>query len=120
MIEHHDTGLSRVLVISTRPDGIITSFNSAAERLLGVGADAVVGKVTPAAFHDPDELRRRREALAAGLGKPIQDSFGVLVARVGIGRMTEDEWTYLDRSGYRFPVFLSVSAIPDEAGHVLG
>ncbi len=120
MIEPHDSGLSRVLVISTRPDGIITSFNSAAERLLGIGADAVVGKVTPAAFHDPDELRRRGETLATESGCPIQDSFGVIVALVGIGRMVEDQWTYLDRSGYRFPVVLSVSAIPDEAGNILG
>lgn len=120
MLEPHDSGLSRVLIISTRPDGIITGFNSAAERLLGVGADAVVGKVTPAAFHDPDELRRHGETLAAESGRHIQDPFGVIVARAGIGRMVEGEWTYLDRSGYRFPVFLSVSAIPDEAGNILG
>ncbi len=120
MLEPHDSGLSRVLIISTRSDGIITGFNSAAERLLGVGADAVVGKVTPAAFHDPAELRRHKETLAAELGRHIQDPFGVIVARAGIGRMVEGEWTYLDRSGYRFPVFLSVSAIPDEAGNILG
>ncbi len=120
MLEPHDSGLSRVLIISTRSDGIITGFNSAAERLLGVGADAVVGKVTPAAFHDPDELRRHGETLAAESGRHIQDPFGVIVARAGIGLMVEGEWTYLDRSGCRFPVFLSVSAIPDEAGNILG
>ena len=120
MIEPHDSGLSRVFIISTRPDGIITGFNSAAERLLGVSADAVVGKVTPAAFHDPDEIRRHREILAAESGRPIQDPFRVIVARAGIGRVAEGEWTYLDRSGYRFPVFLAVSAIPDEAGNILG
>ena len=106
MIEHHDTGLSRCSSSRLgRTESLPVSIARPSD-YSGVGADAVVGKVTPAAFHDPDELRRRREALAAGLGKPIQDSFGVLVARVAIGRMTEDEWTYLDRSGYRFPVFL--------------
>lgn len=120
MIDQQDPGLSRVLIISTRPDGIITGFNSAADRLLGVNADAVVGQVTPVAFHDPEELRRRGETLATQSGSSAQHLFGVIVARAGIGRMAEDEWTYRDRSGYRFPVLLSVSAIPDEAGNILG
>ncbi len=120
MVEPNDGGLSRLVVISTRPDGIITAFNSAAERLLGLSADRVVGQVTPAVFHDPVEIGNRREAIAAQSGTLVADPFGVIVAEAEIGRMVENEWTYLDRSGSRFPVLLSVSALPDECGTIVG
>ncbi len=120
MVEPNDGGLNRLVVISTRPDGIITGFNSAAERLLGVSADRVVGQVTPAVFHDPVEIGNRREAIAAQSGTLVTDPFGVIVAEAAIGRMVENEWTYLDRSGYRFPVLLSVSALSDEGGTIVG
>lgn len=120
MAHLNDTGQDRLIIISTRQDGIITSFNEAAERLLGVSADMVVGKVTPAAFHDPIELECRRAALSAQRGKAIADSFAVIAAHVGVGRMAEEEWTYLDQSGQRFPVFLSVSALLDGFGAIVG
>lgn len=120
MVDPNDGGLSRLVVISTRPDGIITGFNSAAERLLGVSADKVVGQVTPAVFHDPVEVDRRRDAIAAQSGEVIADPFRVIVAQAAVGRMIEDEWTYLDQSGYRFPMLLSVSALPDEYGTIVG
>jgi two-component system sensor histidine kinase UhpB len=115
-----ETGQGKPIIISTRQDGIITSFNGAAERLLGLCADTVVGKVTPAVFHDPIELECRRNALSAHSGQSITDPFGVIVACVGSGRMVEDEWTYVDCSGHRFPVLLSASALLDGAGTVIG
>ena len=45
-------------IISTTSEGIVTSFNSAAERLLGYTADEVVGKQTPQLWHDPEEVVR--------------------------------------------------------------
>lgn len=118
--EFGDGGLSRVAVISTRPDGTITSFSPAAERLLGVTAGTVVGRVTPATFHDPVELEARRSALAAQIGKMLEKPFDVIVALVNFGKMAEQEWTYIDGSGCRIPVRLFVSALPDERGRIVG
>lgn len=118
--EFGDGGLSRVAVISTRPDGVITSFSSAAERLLGVRAETVVGSATPVAFHDPLELEGRRHMMATRIGKMIEDPFGVIVGPAACGQMVEEEWTYLDSSGCRIPVRLFVSALPDERGHLAG
>ena len=120
MVENNDGGQSRLVIISTTHDGIITSFNGAAERLLGVRAETVVGKVTPAVFHDPVELERRREAVSTQSGRAIADQFGAIVAQVRIGRMVEEEWTYIHQSGYRVPVLLSVNALPDGFGTITG
>lgn len=60
MVEEVDDG-STPAIISTTAAGIITGFNHAAERLLGVDATQVVGQVTPVVFHDPTELVRRGE-----------------------------------------------------------
>ncbi|MBS0171254.1 MAG: PAS domain S-box protein [Nitrospira sp.] len=115
-----DAGLSRVAVISTRSDGIITGFSQAAERLLGVSAEKVVGHLTPAAFHDPLELEARRRIIAAQGGPENEGLFGVLVGLVHVGQMLEEEWTYLDGSGCRIPVRLFVNALPDEHGDIVG
>ncbi|HZI24566.1 MAG TPA: PAS domain S-box protein, partial [Chryseolinea sp.] len=39
-------------VISTNTKGIITSFNRAAERMLGYAAEEVIGKATLVILHD--------------------------------------------------------------------
>src|SRR6185369_2264761 len=46
-------------VVSSRMDGTIESFNHAAEQMLGYRADEVIGKATPAIFHDPAEVMER-------------------------------------------------------------
>ena len=38
-------------IVATNPDGLITLFNSGAERMLGYAAGEMVGKQTPAVFH---------------------------------------------------------------------
>ncbi|CAE6691870.1 MAG: PAS domain S-box protein [Nitrospira sp.] len=115
-----DDGLTRVAVIFTRPDGIISSFSHAAERLLGVTAETVVGHLTPAAFHDPLELDARRRTIVAQVGTVIEDPFGVIVGLVSLGQMVEEEWTYIDGTGCRIPVRLFVSALPDKRGNIVG
>ena len=91
MVDTNEDELGRLVIISTRPDGIITSSNSAADRFYGVSADTVVGKVALPAFHDPIELVCRRKALLTQSGTVIANLLGVIVAQVGIGQMVEEE-----------------------------
>lgn len=107
-------------IISTDPEGVILSFNHAAERMLGYSAGELVGRLTPATFHDPDEVVHRAADLTRELGRPITPGFEVFVAKARAGRPDENEWTYIHKDGTRFPVSLSVTALFDPAGAVMG
>ncbi|MBA2485144.1 MAG: PAS domain S-box protein [Nitrospira sp.] len=120
MIEDSVGKVNTPAIMSTTAAGVITSFNRAAERLLGIAVEQVVGKVTPVLFHDQAELDRRREGLAARSGKGAINPFETIVARVTVGHTVEDEWTYVHQRGHRFPVLVSVSALPDGTGNVVG
>ncbi len=65
-------------------------------------------------------MDRRREGLAARSGKGAINPFETIVARVTVGHTVEDEWTYVHQRGHRFPVLVSVSALPDGTGNVVG
>jgi PAS domain S-box-containing protein len=107
-------------IISASPDGIVSSFNPAAERLLGYTADEVVGKQTPACWHDPEEMARHALRLSGELGEPIPPGFEVFVARARSGPPDENEWTFIRKDGTRVPVLLSVTALRDESGRITG
>ena len=120
MTEDSVDGISAPAIMSTTVAGVLTSFNRAAERLLGIAAEQVIGKVTPVAFHDQAELARRMEGLIAQSGRISIDPFEAIVAHVNVGRTVEQEWTYVHVNGHRFPVLVSLSALPDQAGNVMG
>jgi GAF domain-containing protein len=107
-------------IIETTPDGVIREFNPAAERLLGYSADEVVGKATPALFHDQDEVAARAKALTAELGVLIEPGFGTMVAIPQRGTADERDWTHVRKDGSRVPVHLSVTARRDAAGQIAG
>jgi PAS domain S-box-containing protein len=107
-------------IISTTPEGIITTFNTAAERWLGYAAAEVVGQTTPAILHDPGEVKARAAELSQELGVPVEPGFEVFVAKARRGGPDEREWSYLRKDGSRFPVLLSVTALRHEDGQITG
>jgi PAS domain S-box-containing protein len=107
-------------IISTDPQGVIRTFNPAAERLLGYGAGEVVGQATPAIFHDPEEVARRAQALSRELGRTVGPDFEAFVAKARLGLADQQEWSYLRKDGTRVPVSLSVSAIRSAGGGLAG
>ncbi|MDO8890480.1 MAG: PAS domain S-box protein [Sulfurimicrobium sp.] len=107
-------------IIATEPDGVITVFNRAAERMLGYRASELVGLCTPAILHDPDEVVVRAEVFSRELGIHLDPGFEVFVARTRLGLPNEFQWTYIRKDGSRFPVLLSVTAIYDQSGVIAG
>ena len=107
-------------IISTDAEGIILTFNHAAERLLGYDAAEVVGKETPAIIHDFQEVAARAECLTQELRRNIQPGFEVFTAKTGQGGADENEWTYIRKNGSRLPVLLSATALRDEDGRITG
>ena len=107
-------------IIATDTDGIIVSFNRAAERMLGYRAEELVGRATPEILHDRAEIVRRAAELGAELGEPVIPGFEAFVARARRGEADEREWTYLRKDGSRLPVLLSITALRDGDGGIRG
>ncbi|WP_415880413.1 PAS domain S-box protein [Methylomonas sp. TEB] len=107
-------------IVSTSADGTVTSFNLAAERLLGYTADELIGQHTPALWHDAAEIQRRAQTLSAELGVLINPGFEVFTAHSQRGLREENEWTFICKDGTRVPVNLSITALQGEGGAVSG
>ncbi|MBS66833.1 MAG: histidine kinase [Pseudomonas sp.] len=113
-----DSASSAVLV--TRPDGVVTSVNPTAERLLGYSEQALVGHPLTAALFLPEALQRRALLLSSELQMPVEADFSVLTAPLHRGRRDMSEWRLRHQNGNEVPVLLGVSAIHDEQEHLRG
>ena len=107
-------------IIATDREGVITHFNPAAEEMVGLRAAALIGRETPAVFHDRDEVEARLPIVEADLGISLASPFDVFVARARRGEVDTQEWTYLHQDGRRVPVLLTMSALRDPGGELVG
>ena len=91
-------------IIGTTLDGIITSWNAAAERMLGFSAAETLGKSILALI--PADRRDDEEKLIAAIGS------GVAVRHFETERLRKD--------GSPIPVSLTVSPVRDRDGQIIG
>jgi PAS domain S-box-containing protein len=106
--------------IATDAKGVIQIFNVGAERMLGYTAAEVMDKITPADISDPQELIARAKALSAELATPITPGFEALVFKASRGIEDIYELTYIRKDGSRFPAVVSVTALRDAEGIIIG
>jgi signal transduction histidine kinase/AmiR/NasT family two-component response regulator len=106
--------------IATDEDGIIQLFNVGAERMFGYAAADVVNKLSPAAISDAQELIERAAALSRELGVVINPGFDALVFKAARGIEDIYELTYLRKDGGRLPAIVSVTALHDPGGALIG
>ncbi len=106
--------------IATDEKGVIQIFNVGAERMLGYAAADVVNKITPADISDPLEVIARAVALSAELATPITPGFQALVFKASRGIEDIYELTYIRKDGSRFPAIVSVTALRDDQGAIIG
>ena len=106
--------------IATDAKGVIQIFNVGAERMLGYTAAEVMNKITPADISDPQELIARARALSVELGTPITPGFEALVFKASRGIEDIYELTYIRKDGSRFPAVVSVTALRDAQGTIIG
>ncbi len=106
--------------IATDAKGVIQIFNVGAERMLGYTAAEVMNTITPADISDPQELIARAQALSAELETPITPGFEALVFKASRGIEDIYELTYIRKDGTRFPAVVSVTALRDASGAIIG
>jgi PAS domain S-box-containing protein len=106
--------------IATDANGVIQIFNVGAERMLGYTAAEVMNKITPADISDPQEVIARAKALSVELGTPITPGFEALVFKASRGIEDIYELTYIRKDRSRFPAVVSVTALRDEQGAIIG
>ena len=106
--------------IATDEKGVIQIFNVGAERMLGYAAAEVMNKITPADISDPQEVIARAKDLSAELGTTITPGFEALVFKASRGIEDIYELTYIRKDGSRFPAIVSVTALRDAAGGIIG
>jgi len=113
-----DNAGSAIFTVNT--DGIITSFNLEAEKMLGDNAYEIIGKATPAIFHDKDEVIKRAKELSKELNENINPGFDVFVVKARMNLPNVYEWTYIKKDGTRIPVVLSITALRDLNNNIYG
>jgi PAS domain S-box-containing protein len=106
--------------IATDEKGVIQLFNVGAERMLGYAANEVVDKITPADISDPQEVIARARALSLELATQITPGFEALVFKASRGIEDIYELTYIRKDGSRFPAVVSVTALRDDRGGIIG
>jgi PAS domain S-box-containing protein len=107
-------------IIATDEKGIIQLFNVGAERMLGYTAAEVVDKISPSDIHDPQEVAARAQALSLELSTPIAPGFEALAFKASRGVEDIYELTYIRKDGSRFPAIVSITALRDDYGGIIG
>src|ERR1700730_10653069 len=88
--------------------------------MLGYASADVMNKITPADISNPQELFARAKALSIEIGTPITPGFEALVFKASRGIEDIYELTYIRKDGSRFPAAVSVTALRDAQGGIIG
>jgi PAS domain S-box-containing protein len=107
-------------IIATDDKGIIQLFNIGAEHLLGYHAAEVVNQRSPSEMHDPQDVMARAQALSSELATPIAPGFEALAFKASRGIEDVYETTIIRRDGSRFAAKVSITALRDAAGELIG
>jgi PAS domain S-box-containing protein len=107
-------------IVATDENGVVRTFNPAAERFLGYSPQEVVGKATPMLWRDPKEIAERAEKLSERLGHPVRPTFETIVAKIELDQLDQGEWTYVRKDGSRFPASVVISALADARNKLTG
>ncbi|CAM4491714.1 MAG: Sensor histidine kinase RcsC [Legionella sp.] len=108
------------IIIATDASGVVTVFNHAAENELGYSAHEIIGKETPAIWHDPKEIIQKATDLSDELGYTIAPHFDVFVEKAKRFGSDEGEWTFIRKNGSRFPVRLTATPLKNQEQVITG
>jgi PAS domain S-box-containing protein len=106
-------------IIATDVNGLITVFNSGAERMLQYQAAEMIGLVDPLMIHPESEITARSRELSTLCGRPVE-GLETLTYAARQGEFSVRECTLVRKDGSRLTVSLSVTAIRNTRGTING
>jgi PAS domain S-box-containing protein len=107
-------------VISTRIDGTITTFNTAAEEILGYRAVEVINQKTPLFFYKQSEVIERLDNLPENVETPRDININQFFDTIIKSSSHSKEWTYIRKDRSEFQVEVSVTTLHDSKDYFTG
>ena len=108
---------TELCIASTTPEGVINSFNSAAEKLLGYSAHELIDKASLLIFFDLEQAINRAEAISTELKISSEPVFDALTAKAReSGQIDRSEWVMIRKDGSRFPALVAMTALREDSG----
>ena len=120
ILQHAVSNSVHFYSIATDARGVIQIFSAGAERMFGYRAEEVVNRATPDSISDRAELVARASALSSEWQTPIQPGFDALVFKASRGIEDLYQLTYIRKDGSRLPAIVSVTALRDPQGGLIG
>lgn len=111
---------SNYAIVAMGLDGVVQTFNAAAERMSGLAADQACGQHFDALGLSALEMKSRSDELSQALGVGVAPGFEALVAMARRFGSDDREWTLALDNGSRLPVSASVSCLRDVTGAISG
>lgn len=108
-----------VSIVATDTEGLITVFNSGAEKILGYTAEEMVGKQTTDIFRSPEEVAAKGKALSKELGYDVE-GFRIIVEKTELNGSDESEWTGIKKDGTKITISSVVMPIRDDKDKTIG
>jgi PAS domain S-box-containing protein len=110
---------SEVSIVATDEFGLITVFNTGAEKMLGYKAEEMIGLETPAKIYRTEEVAERGRLLSAEFGKEISGLKILIKKAVKYGSELSD-WDYVRKDGVVRRASVAVTPITNKTGKVTG
>lgn len=111
---------TQVAIIATSLRGVISTFNTGAQRMLGYSADEALGHLALEDLVQSDELRQRAHALSLRYGREITAGQAMFAETVQEGTGEPGEWTLVRKDGSHLLANMLVTAVLDEQGLWVG
>jgi len=95
-------------------------LNKAAEELLGVKSETVIGKFTPISFMDFEEVEKRAQRFSEETGQKINAGPDLFIELRKLHANYDMEFTIVSADGKRVPVYDRSSSVRDKNGKMVG